>query len=465
MIRYPRIFPGLAVAAFLLVSLSGAVTVAAGPPYLLQPELNAGHTRLVRAALEVRGHLQMAGANGKTITRPLSVSGEVRYDEKLLSAAAEAGAGQRTVRHYDTVAANILIDGRRAPKRGLDEKHRLVVAVAGEDRTTLFAPRGHLTRDDLDLVALPADPLVLSGLLPEKGVGIGDQWEIPVAALAQIVAIDEIASSDAVCELKKVDGDVATVEVAGKVKGTVAGGGTEMDVAAKFTFDFRHRQISWLAISIKEKRAQTYIGPGLDTTARVIVEITPLAESPHLTDAALADLPLEPSPTRELLKHIAVAKEFQFELLHDRRWHVVTEDAKLVGLRLVDRSELVAQVNIAPMDRRAAGTSLALEEFQQHVQQALGKSFGQFLTIGQQANGRDYRVYRLEAIGKVNGLEILWIYYYVADREGRQLGIAFTLDSRLIDQFAKADLPLIERLILSDKPVAPAAESATRPRR
>jgi hypothetical protein len=451
-----------------LIVASGVAShwcMAASPGHLLQTELSAGHTRLVRAALEVRGHLKLAGENGKAVHRPLSVQGEVRFDEKLLPTSAGAAYSRRTVRHYDTVTANILIDGRRAPQRTLGKDLRLLVATAEENRTLLFAPRGMLTRDDLDLVALPADPLVLSGLLPEKEVAIGDRWEIPPGPLAQFVAIDEVTASDVACELKKVDGDVATVEVAGKVKGTISGGNTEMEVAAKFTFDFRHKQINWLALSMKEKRAQTYVGPGLDTAARIVVEITPLAESSHLTDTTLADLPLEPTPQNELLRHSTAGKDFQFELVHDRRWHVVSDDSKLVGLRLVERGELVAQVNIAPMDRRAAGTSLALEEYQRHVEQALGKNLGQFLSVGQQANARDYRVYRLEAIGKVNDLEIVWIYYYVCDKEGRHLGIAFTLDSRLVDQFAKADRALIENLMLSDKPATAAHEPAAATRR
>jgi hypothetical protein len=216
---------------------------------------------------------------------------------------------------------------------------------------------------------------------------------------------------------------------------------------------------------MKEKRAQTYIGPALDTAARIIVEITPLAESSHLTNAALADLPLEPTPENELLRHVSESKDFQFELTHDRRWHVVSDSDKLVGLRLVERGELVAQVNIASMDRRAAGTSLALEEYQRNIEQALGKSLGQFLSVGQQANARDYRVYRLEAVGKVNDLDIVWVYYYVCDKEGRHLGVAFTLDSRLVDQFAKADRPLIDNLILSDKPTAAASSPAATSRR
>jgi hypothetical protein len=99
--------------------------------------------------------------------------------------------------------ANIVLDGRRTPQRTLAKELRLIVAAAGEDTLSLYAPRGLLTRDELELVELPADPLMLASLLPEKEVAIADRWEIPPGALARILAIDEVSASDVACELMK----------------------------------------------------------------------------------------------------------------------------------------------------------------------------------------------------------------------------------------------------------------------
>ena len=44
-----------------------------------------------------------------------------------------------------------------------------------------------------------------------------------------------------------------------------------------------------------------------------------------------------------------------------------------------------------------------------------------------------------------------WIYYLVADPQGRQVAFRFPVEQRLVDRFAEADKPLVESLRFVEK--------------
>ena len=72
----------------------------------------------------------------------------------------------------------------------------------------------------------------------------------------------------------------------------------------------------------------------------------------------------------------------QFTVQCDRRWHQMNDDPKLLGLRFVDRGDLVAQCNVAVVDKAEPGKHIDLSKFQQEIQQKLGDNFGQFVANG-----------------------------------------------------------------------------------
>ena len=138
------------------------------------------------------------------------------------------------------------------------------------------------------------------------------------------------------------------------------------------------------------------------------------------------------------------AAEWRFT--YDRRWHVTTDRAELAVLRLLVRGELLAQCNASPLEKRPPEKLITLAQFQQDVKQALGESFGEFVRASEDVNESEYRVYRVVARGAVDELPIQWHYYMVADREGRQVAFAFTIEQALLTQFGKADEALIDTL-------------------
>ncbi len=100
----------------------------------------------------------------------------------------------------------------------------------------LFSPRGPLTRDELDLVDLPANTLLLDQLLPQKAVSPGDRWQHSDNLLAMLLGLDAISQSDVYSELKEVDATAARMEFEGHVEGAIGGVSTELKIKGRYKF-------------------------------------------------------------------------------------------------------------------------------------------------------------------------------------------------------------------------------------
>ncbi|MGE0610486.1 MAG: hypothetical protein AB7O62_25580 [Pirellulales bacterium] len=419
----------------------------------LSSKATVGQMLRVVARLEVQGGLSVQQGE-KLQNLNLGVAGQLRYDERLL---AMEGLQRRSVRHYEQAAAAIQID-RAKINPALREECQLVGADFDGTALTLFGPRTPLARDELDLIDFPGSTLLLDGLLPTEGVKRGASWQHTDAIWCGLLRLDAVAANDVTSRLVEVvSGKTAKVELAGHVDGAVDGVTTEIDVTGSYLYDLALRQITVFHLKIKEKRSISPIGPGLDVTANLHLEISPLPSSAALTDEALKDLPLELATAGRDLAY--QSSDSNFRCLHPRSWHVMDERPEMTVLRMVDRGELVAQCNIATPPTSKSSDPPSLEKFQREVQQALGKNFGQFVQVASSTSPRGYVILHLVAVGQVSELPIEWHYYLVADRHGRQAMLAFTLEQKLAERLAETDQEIVGSLEF----LPPPAKAATLP--
>jgi hypothetical protein len=415
----------------------------------------------ITAKLEVRGDLKMKSA-GKESTAPLTVVGKLRYDERVLAWGDSVTDESRSVRHYDEAEAHISIDGKSLPVRKLADEKRLIGQKIASVKATPFAPQDLLTRDDVELLTITGDSLAVDRLVPSDALAVGDTWKLPAKAVILLCNLDEADSVDVEGKLAHCTADEAKFEFQGKVEGAIDGISTELELNGKFFFDRRKSRVVWLALSVKEKREMGFVAPGVEATSRLQLQIEPLSESVDLATDRLATLPLEGNAGQLLLLHKPASG--RFTVAHDRRWQVINDNEKVAVFRMMDRGELVAQANVSPAKKLPEGKSIALEAFQDDVRTILGKGFGSFVKASEGISQHGYRVLRVEAIGRVDDLEITWTYYHLTDRQGNALALSFTRESRLAEQFAEGDVAFIEGLQLVDAAAsaAPAAESASR---
>lgn len=436
--------------AILSISVLSAEAAQEKRTYLLRSGRKPGDTDRIVALLEVGGELKEI-ANDKVQRAKMSVVCNFGYDEKTLELPAGSGDRLRSARYYDKLDAVIKVEDE-VIKPALRPQRRLIAVEVDSPTVTLFSPHGTLTRDELDLIDVLGNSLLLDGLLPEKPVAVGEAWEHPEKLIVALLGLDAASQSDVKSALKEVTRTAARIELAGRVEGAVGGVSTEIELKAKYRFDLKRKRIDWFGLLVKEKRSIGHVKRGVDAVARLQVKISPAPGSRELADAALEGLSLEPSA--ELSELTYASAEGGWQVRYDRGWYITGDHHDLTVFRRMDRGELIAQCNVSPLPKLTPGKQITLSEFQEDVQKALGESFGEFVEASQRANDADYRVYRVVVRGEASKLPIQWNYYLLADENGHQVAIAFTVERQLVERFNKADEDLIRTFRFLDPKLA-----------
>jgi hypothetical protein len=436
--------------SLLTCCLSSAV--GAEETHVLASQISSGDVTRVTAQLEVGGDLKLV-SEGKVKPVPMSVVAHLAYDELLFTAEAK-GEHLSSLRYYERAEATIKIEQGGA-KPSLRETHRLIGADWGSAGITLFSPQGPLKRDELDLLMLPANSLLLDALLPAEPVSIGGTWKHSEPLLAALLDLDAVSTSDVQSTLKNVQPQrSATLELAGKLEGAIHGVSTKIELKGRYTYDFARKRITNLVLLVNEDRSIGHVATGLDVTSKITLSISPLTHSEQLSLDKVEQVTFEADPARNPLLHESIAGGYRMFL--DRRWHSVHDEAKLLTLRFVDRGDLLAQCNIAPLEKASPGQRVSLQKFQADIREALKDSYGQFLRASEGTDSRGRTIYSVIANGRVSDLPIQWNYYLVADREGHQVAFAFTLEEGLVERFGDTDRKLVGSLEFFDPPVATA---------
>ncbi len=398
--------------------------------------------------LEVGGETKYT-SDGKPQREKMDVQCNLDYFERILEAPPTADAVRRSVRDYQKVEAVVKVgDGRFQP--ALEKPHHLIAVEADKQTALLFSPRGNLTRDELDAIDVQANSLLLDRLLPERPVAVGEHWSHCSELMAALLGLDEVAKTTAESTLKEVTGVLAQFEIAGQMEGAIYGVSTKIEIKGRYRFDRQTQRIDWLGLLIKEDRQESFVADGMDVVSRLQVLITPAERPASLADAALAELSLKPTPELTSLTYQSPNGEWQCR--HDRRWCIYRQGPKspVAILRLVDRGMLMAQCNLASLADHAPGKLVSLAEFQEDVRRALDKSFGEFVEASESSNAARYRIYRVVVHGTASDLAMRWIYYLVAEPQGRQVALTFTVEQKLAERFADADKPMVQSLRFSE---------------
>jgi hypothetical protein len=109
------------------------------------------------------------------------------------------------------------------------------------------------------------------------------------------------------------------------------------------------------------------------------------------------------------------------------------------------------------------GKHVSLKEFQQDVQKALEKNFGQFIEASQSRTDEGLRVLRVSAAGTVSDVGVHWIYYLVSNEKGRRTLVVFTMPEKRVEQFVATDHALMSSFEFLDRPTEQPPRLTERP--
>lgn len=438
------------IAALFATLLSYSSFASAAATVDLTSERVEGEADHVDLVLDAAGELKFKEQDAiKTV--PTSVVARQSYDERRPG----DDAVGKTVRIYRSADAKFQVDKQITPSK-LREERNIIVAEPTDAQPLLFSAIGPLTFDELDLLQTPFQSLLVDRLLPNKTVAVGDSWKHDDTLVTGLLNLDAVSQSDLTSTLAEVAADAARIEFRGAVQGALGGVATEFEIEGRYKFDLTTKRVSWLAVLLKEKRSIGHVEPGVAATTRLQMVVKPQDVPAELADAALAPYDLESKPDYLLLDYHS--QPFKFGLRHDRRWHVMADSNEVLALRLVDRGELVAQCNVRAIELPDPERRPTLAQFQADVRRSIDKHFRQFARVTESENSLGQTVFRAEAVGEVQELEIHWIYYLVQDKAGHQVVFAFTCEQPLLERLGDADQALISTVRFTDD-----ATTAARP--
>jgi hypothetical protein len=434
----------------LVLSLVVAFQVAAATAseiYTFRSQRAPGAVDHVAINIKVGGETKYLD-HGKPQEEKVGMACDYEYDEKTLEIGAKSDDAWRSVRNYTVV--NVMGDEFKPTLR---PERRLICAETAGQSTLLFSPNGSLNRTELDLIDVQANTLLWDRLLPDKAVSVNDTWKYSEQFMAAMLGLDEVAKSDVESKLKEVNDKVARFEIAGKVEGAIHGVASQVELKGRYRFDLRLNRVDWLALVIKEDRQTSLVADGLSVNSVFQMTARPINEVPELSNNALRDIApkLKASPETSLLTYDSNVGGWQFD--HDRHWYIYRTQRELAVLRMLDRGETLGQCNVSSLPARNPSNLITLEDFQSDVRKALGNNFGEIVEAGEGVDNAGHRTLRVVVDGTSSDMAIRWIYYHIADSQGRQAAFTFTVEKSLLERFAESDRTLVQSLRFTESSV------------
>jgi hypothetical protein len=435
---------------------------------------DAGDARPVKvdSRVSTQGKVLTAGGDGKTISHNLAAEAEFSFVERRLAPGGRDAQALRAAREFSTARVKTVV-GDRTTTIELDAATRLIVANGQSAGVISHSPEASLTRDAVDLLELPGDPLALAAMLPATAVEEGGTWSPPEWAGQMLSAVEAIEKAPITCKLVRTSPESATIELAGTVKGQRQGANCEVSITGSMEFDRQAGIISAANLVYEVKATVGAVSPGIEARVNVRIQRA-LASGPgRLTDQMLDRIPVAVGP--QSLQLVFDAAPWGIRLRHDRDWHVfhsVLEGSPQVAiLRLMDRGSLVAQCNMSPIPSAAPGQHTPLERFESDIATSLGARLKQIAAREQVNVGDNLKIFRVIAEGEYQlkgakeeelKVPMHWIYYLCAAPSGQQASFVFAVESNLLEQLGNRDEELVRNLqFVAERGPTPRAATRT----
>lgn len=411
-----------------------------GETIALRETAKVGRTAKTRFELKADGQYRPESGEKKTEPLDLNVRGRLDYTERVVKIGRDE-TPRKVVRMVERAGA--AIDGKVVPARSsLRPEVGFLVAEKRDDGVFSFSPGGPLTRSELDLIQVPADPLDLPGLLPQRKVKVQESWLVSTDAARSLSGYDAIAVNGLRAVLLKFDDDRAVVRLKGEVRGASLGGLGKIAIDGTCEFDRRAGWIDSVRLDRVELREAGPVEAGLDVKSSVSLTRSAIEPPAELNDENTERLAVDATADRALLT--ATSPDGSFSFAHDRDWHLFSENVKRIVLRRVERGEVTAQCNLTVGPKAGRGRHQDPKQFRDDIRAALGKRFERFVDEGELDQGPNGNYcYRAVARGKVGDLDVIWIYALIASPAGDQLSAAFTLAAAEAKSFGDQDVRLI----------------------
>jgi hypothetical protein len=425
----------LASVAFILIATHSA----SAQTYSLTESPKAGDCFRIHLQMSLKGEIRVSG-DAKPSSIPLQARAEHEFPERILAVNAK-GIPEKSARVYETAKATITVGGERTERVLRPDRH-LQVAQRHNDQALTYAPAGPLTREELALTSEHFDTLTLTGLLPQKEAAVGDTWRISDAVVQALGSFEGLTAQDLTCKLERIGNKTAYVSVKGTANGIDLGAMVKLTIDAGYEYDLGKHQLTSLVWEQKDERDQGPASPASTEESSTKLTRTAIEQPPSLSDVALVSVPDGFDPPTTMTQLYYCDPKSRFDLVYAREWQTVSETPEHLVMRMLDRGDFVAQVTISPWSRSSPGQHLSGEAFQEQMAKVPNWEQTDLLQVGEVPAAAGRWIYRISALGQLDGVKVLQNFYLVAGPGGEQVVLAFTMTQAQAEKLAERDLTM-----------------------
>jgi hypothetical protein len=441
------------------------VSLRAAPVEFSEPATD-GRTFSTRSEVNTVGRVLTLNDKGEKEPLELKATAQLQFTSRRLPPAGREAEALRAAREFAVARVDTEVAGLKTGI-ALPAQLKTIVATGSREGVRSYSPQVLMTREALDLLEMPGDPLALVALLPPTAVEPGATWNPPDWAAQMLAGVEAVESSKLNCTFESLDKGYAVISVSGAVKGQRLGSMATVGVVGKVQYSVQQNYITATRLRYDVKSEVGTINPGLE--AQVDVSFTrTIAQSPGLlTDEFLASVPLEAAPSA--LELVFDAVPWGVRLLHSRGWHlfqaVYDGPHQVAILRFMSQGSLISQCNVAPVTAVQPGSRTPPAQFEKDIQQSLGP---RLIKLSEQEDlpaQNGVAIYRVVAEGEVEykndkgavKVPMNWIYYLCTAPDGRQVSFVFAIEPQLREQFGLEDRNMVTSISFFQPPARQAA--------
>jgi hypothetical protein len=422
-------------------------------PYALSEKSQAGDCFRIQLEMKLSGTIQVI-RDGKEVSLQLEAAASHEFPERVLNVGPD-GLPDKSARVYEKAKALISVDKDRS-ERVLRPERRLFVAQRHKDQFLAYSLGGPLTREELELTNEHFDTLALSGLLPGQPVAVGDTWKVANPVVQALCGFEGLTEQDLVCKLEEIKNQSARVSVTGSAAGIDLGALVKLGIQASYSYDLDSKHLTRLEWKQKDERKPGPASPATSVQTTVTLSRSAIEQPASLTDIALVSVPEGFEPPLPLTQlELRDAKD-RFEMGYGREWQTVSQTNEHLVLRLIERGDFVAQATVTPWTKAEKGKHLSPEEFQQAMEDTPGWDPEQELQSGEVPADGGKWIYRISALGQLDGMKVMQNFYLVAGPGGEQVVLAFTLAPKQAERLGTRDISMAANLDLPSSRKEPA---------
>ena len=430
------------IAALLLVFWLSSIS-AAQDKALLKNEHKVGDGWHVALDMKLTGKIKLRDAE-KAVTLDLKATAQHDFEERVLTVT--EGKPTSVGRFYNTAKADITLQDKTINKTLRTDRRFQTALVSSDTPTVTYSPVGPLTDEELELTGEHLDVLAIHGLLPNKEVSVGDKWEVPFNVAQALAGVDAVIKSKLECKFEKIERNHAIITLTGDIEGISKGSTLKATMAAGLVYSLEGKHFTGCTWCYRENTEQGPLNPAAEIESEISATWKHGLALNEVTDGKASTIPATPPPALLMLEFRDAASRFAFN--YERNWGVVSKTEKQAVLRLLDRGELIAQMNLTPYQQVKPGEHATLDEVEKLISQAPGYKLDKVLEKTTVEASPGFWIGKVSTTGEASELPMQQIVYAIAGPRGDQVLLSVTVETEQAAKLAGKDLSLVRTVSL-----------------